>query len=83
MRLADRPRREQPESAGSAHATVDQAIGALIARGGLSPQEAWDVLREVSMTRSPRRRRPTAVSRSPPDGTGSGRRAHCRTHRGA
>ncbi|QDQ09578.1 ANTAR domain-containing protein [Streptomyces spectabilis] len=32
-----------------AHATVDQAMGVVIALGQLSPQEAWDVLREVSM----------------------------------
>ncbi|EPH43060.1 ANTAR domain-containing protein [Streptomyces aurantiacus] len=31
------------------HATVDQAMGVVIAVGGLTPEEAWDVLREVSM----------------------------------
>ncbi|GGV37509.1 ANTAR domain-containing protein [Streptomyces spectabilis] len=40
---------EQLRHALHSHATVDQAIGVVIARGGLSPQEAWDVLREVSM----------------------------------
>ncbi|MFF4845582.1 ANTAR domain-containing protein [Streptomyces collinus] len=31
-----------------AHATVDQAIGVLIALGRISPSDGWDVLREVS-----------------------------------
>ncbi|QDQ09280.1 ANTAR domain-containing protein [Streptomyces spectabilis] len=40
---------EQLRHAVHSRAAVDQAIGVVIARGGLSPQEAWDVLREVSM----------------------------------
>ncbi|QCX74137.1 ANTAR domain protein [Streptomyces sp. YIM 121038] len=40
---------ERLRHAAHAHAPVDQAIGVVIAVGGLSPQEAWDVLREVSM----------------------------------
>lgn len=40
---------EQLEEAVTAHAEVDQAIGVVIALGGLSPAEGWDVLREVSM----------------------------------
>ncbi|MET8468094.1 ANTAR domain-containing protein [Streptomyces sp. NPDC006422] len=40
---------EQLEQAVTAHADVDQAIGVVIALGGLSPAEGWDVLREVSM----------------------------------
>ncbi|MET7915382.1 ANTAR domain-containing protein [Streptomyces avermitilis] len=30
------------------HATVDQAIGVIVALGGLAPGRSWDVLREVS-----------------------------------
>ncbi|MER6347351.1 ANTAR domain-containing protein [Streptomyces sp. NPDC001595] len=30
------------------HAIVDQAIGVVIALGGLRPEPAWDVLKEVS-----------------------------------
>lgn len=33
----------------TSHETVDQAIGVVLALGQLSPAEAWDVLREVSM----------------------------------
>ncbi|WJV50524.1 ANTAR domain-containing protein [Streptomyces flavofungini] len=33
----------------ASHETVDQAIGVVLALGQLSPAEAWDVLREVSM----------------------------------
>ncbi|CAM5673618.1 hypothetical protein SALBM135S_06047 [Streptomyces alboniger] len=33
----------------TSHATVDQAIGVVLALGRISPDEAWDVLREVSM----------------------------------
>ncbi|MEW2528038.1 ANTAR domain-containing protein [Streptomyces sp. NPDC047071] len=40
---------ERLRHAAHAHAPVDQAIGVVIGLGGLSPQEAWDVLREVSM----------------------------------
>lgn len=32
-----------------AHATVDQAMGVVIAVGALTPEESWDVLREISM----------------------------------
>lgn len=32
-----------------ARAQVDQAIGVICAVGGLSPDEAWDALREISM----------------------------------
>ncbi|MBP0456033.1 ANTAR domain-containing protein [Streptomyces montanisoli] len=39
----------QLQQAVRAHAPVDQAIGALIAIGRMSPEEGWDVLREVSM----------------------------------
>ncbi|MFD9903607.1 ANTAR domain-containing protein [Streptomyces sp. NPDC059063] len=31
------------------HATADQAVGVLLAVGQMSPAEAWDVLREMSM----------------------------------
>ncbi|MFE0178495.1 ANTAR domain-containing protein [Streptomyces sp. NPDC059002] len=31
------------------HATVDQAIGIVLVLGRMTPEEAWDVLREVSM----------------------------------
>jgi hypothetical protein len=31
-----------------AHATVDQAIGVILALGGLTPDEGWDVLRSIS-----------------------------------
>ena len=30
------------------HATVDQAIGVVLAVGELTPDEGWDVLREIS-----------------------------------
>ncbi|MGX5181471.1 ANTAR domain-containing protein [Streptomyces avermitilis] len=30
------------------HATIDQAIGVIVALGGLAPGRSWDVLREVS-----------------------------------
>ncbi|MEU6277328.1 ANTAR domain-containing protein [Streptomyces populi] len=30
------------------HAVVDQAIGVILAYGGVRPEAAWDVLREVS-----------------------------------
>ncbi|MGW2346936.1 ANTAR domain-containing protein [Streptomyces sp. NPDC001661] len=39
----------QLKQAISAHAVVDQAIGVLTAVGRLSPEQAWDVLRETSM----------------------------------
>ncbi|MFK4066001.1 ANTAR domain-containing protein [Streptomyces sp. NPDC029674] len=39
---------EQLRHAVESHATVDQAIGIVVALGRLTPDEAWDVLREVS-----------------------------------
>ncbi|WP_415937201.1 ANTAR domain-containing protein [Streptomyces sp. 039-1] len=32
----------------SSHATVDQAIGALLVLGRIGPEDSWDVLRETS-----------------------------------
>ncbi|MFH8791078.1 ANTAR domain-containing protein [Streptomyces sp. NPDC017941] len=32
----------------TSHATVDQAIGVVVAVGRLTPEHGWDVLREVS-----------------------------------
>lgn len=40
---------DQLKHAVRSHATVDQAIGVVLAVGRLSPDEAWDVIREVSM----------------------------------
>ncbi|MFI6559543.1 ANTAR domain-containing protein [Streptomyces sp. NPDC050534] len=40
----------QLEIAVESHAVVDQAMGVLIAVGRLSPDEAWDILRETSMS---------------------------------
>lgn len=40
---------EQLRHAVWAHATVDQAIGVVIALGHLSPGDAWEVIRAVSM----------------------------------
>ncbi|WP_343244812.1 ANTAR domain-containing protein [Streptomyces sp. SID14478] len=31
------------------HAVIDQAMGVILAAGHLSPAEAWDALREISM----------------------------------
>ncbi|WP_454325703.1 ANTAR domain-containing protein [Streptomyces glaucescens] len=39
---------EQLKHAVISHAVVDQAIGVVIAYGGLNPGSAWDVLRTVS-----------------------------------
>ncbi|WP_405652187.1 ANTAR domain-containing protein [Streptomyces sp. RK9] len=39
----------QLQHAVDSHAIVDQAIGVVVAVGQLTPAEAWDVLREVSM----------------------------------
>ncbi|WP_327667930.1 MULTISPECIES: ANTAR domain-containing protein [unclassified Streptomyces] len=39
----------QLEQAVESHADVDQAIGVVLALGRISPEEAWDVLRETSM----------------------------------
>lgn len=38
------------EAAVESHAVIDQATGVLIAVGKLSPDEAWDVLRETSLS---------------------------------
>lgn len=38
----------QLKEAVSSHATVDQAIGMLVAIGHVTPDEGWEVLREVS-----------------------------------
>ncbi|MFH8487772.1 ANTAR domain-containing protein [Streptomyces longisporoflavus] len=40
---------EQLRQAVWAHATVDQAIGVIVALGRLSPEAAWDVIRNASM----------------------------------
>jgi AmiR/NasT family two-component response regulator len=32
-----------------ARASIDQAMGVLVALGGITPDQAWDLLREVSM----------------------------------
>ncbi|MFZ3598173.1 ANTAR domain-containing protein [Streptomyces sp. BH104] len=40
----------------TSHAVVDQAIGVVIAVGGVTSAEAWDVLREVSMRTNTRLR---------------------------
>ncbi|MEV5472792.1 ANTAR domain-containing protein [Streptomyces sp. NPDC052207] len=39
----------QLQQAVDSHAVVDQAIGVLVAVGRLTPDKAWDVLRETSM----------------------------------
>ncbi|MFE2992722.1 ANTAR domain-containing protein [Streptomyces sp. NPDC059262] len=39
----------QLERAVDSHADVDQAIGVILAVGKITPAEAWDALREVSM----------------------------------
>jgi hypothetical protein len=39
---------EQLTQAVTSHAVVDQAIGVVIAYGGVLPETAWDVLEEVS-----------------------------------
>lgn len=39
---------EQLRHAVVSHAVIDQAIGVVIALGGLSPDTAWNVLKEVS-----------------------------------
>ncbi|MEW2530252.1 ANTAR domain-containing protein [Streptomyces sp. NPDC047071] len=40
---------EQLKQAVRSHAVIDQAIGVVLTVGQLTPQEAWDVLREMSM----------------------------------
>ncbi|WP_309248833.1 ANTAR domain-containing protein [Streptomyces sp. MNP-20] len=40
---------EQLKQAVRSHAVIDQAIGVVLTVGRLTPEEAWDVLREMSM----------------------------------
>ncbi|MFI8933439.1 ANTAR domain-containing protein [Streptomyces sp. NPDC053474] len=40
---------EQLQQAVRSHAVIDQAIGVVLTVGRMTPEEAWDVLREVSM----------------------------------
>lgn len=40
----------QQEQAVESHAVIDQAMGVLIAVGRISAAEAWDVLRETSLS---------------------------------
>lgn len=47
--LALREENRQLKEGIVAHARIDQAMGVLIALGGITPDDAWDVLREVSM----------------------------------
>ncbi|GAA5030132.1 ANTAR domain-containing protein [Streptomyces siamensis] len=49
----DDPRRlreeiDQLKAAVTSHAVVDQAIGMMVALGRVTPEQGWDVLREVS-----------------------------------
>jgi AmiR/NasT family two-component response regulator len=46
----DRLRAEtaQLQQAVTSHAVIDQAIGAVVAFGRMSPEKAWEVLRDVS-----------------------------------
>ncbi|NGO11877.1 ANTAR domain-containing protein [Streptomyces sp. HC44] len=39
----------QLQQAVNSHAVIDQAIGVVVAVGQMTPEEAWDVLRETSM----------------------------------
>ncbi|MEU6520484.1 ANTAR domain-containing protein [Streptomyces sp. NPDC046978] len=39
----------QLKQAVNSHAVIDQAIGVVVARGRITPDRAWDVLRETSM----------------------------------
>ncbi|MET9049274.1 MULTISPECIES: ANTAR domain-containing protein [unclassified Streptomyces] len=39
----------QLKQAVNSHAVIDQAIGVVITRGRMTPDKAWDVLRETSM----------------------------------
>lgn len=47
--LALREENRQLKEGMLAHARIDQAMGVLVALGGITPDEAWDLLREVSM----------------------------------
>ncbi|MCI3934115.1 ANTAR domain-containing protein [Streptomyces sp. AN091965] len=40
---------EQLKQAVHSHAVIDQAIGVVLTVGRMTPEEAWDVLREISM----------------------------------
>ncbi|MFI8930425.1 ANTAR domain-containing protein [Streptomyces sp. NPDC053474] len=40
---------DQLKHAVRSHAVIDQAIGVVLTVGRLTPEEAWDVLREMSM----------------------------------
>ncbi|KUJ33736.1 hypothetical protein ADL25_43905 [Streptomyces sp. NRRL F-5122] len=40
----------QLENAVDSHAVIDQAIGIIVAVGRLTPGQAWDLLREASMS---------------------------------
>lgn len=39
----------QLKQAMDSHAVIDQAIGVIVAVGRMTPEEAWDALRETSM----------------------------------
>ncbi|MGW4560100.1 ANTAR domain-containing protein [Streptomyces sp. NPDC004365] len=39
----------QLKQAVNSHAVIDQAIGVVVARGRMTPNRAWDVIRETSM----------------------------------
>ncbi|MFD8034092.1 ANTAR domain-containing protein [Streptomyces sp. NPDC003328] len=39
----------QLKQAVNSHAVIDQAIGVVVTRGRMTPDRAWDVLRETSM----------------------------------
>ncbi|MFI6808052.1 ANTAR domain-containing protein [Streptomyces luteogriseus] len=47
--LALREENRQLKEGMLGRARIDQAMGVLVALGGVTPDEAWDVLREVSM----------------------------------
>jgi len=40
--------RTQREQAAASHATIDQAMGVIVAFGEIRPEEAWRALRDVS-----------------------------------
>ncbi|GGW51781.1 ANTAR domain-containing protein [Streptomyces caelestis] len=48
--LTLRKENRQLKEAMPASARIDQAMGVLVALGGITPDEAWDLLREVSMS---------------------------------
>ncbi|MFJ8802803.1 ANTAR domain-containing protein [Streptomyces sp. NPDC102487] len=43
-----REENEQLRQAMESHAVIDQAIGVLLAAGDVTPDQGWDVLREIS-----------------------------------